>query len=106
MDNITAQNEFEKYLNRRSGDRSTPLHYCSDVRIFLETMNQKSVDEIEKRDIDRFIESQYEKGMSGATIRRRLASLRVFFEFLAMEEPDEEKPNPVRWCWHGPWSGR
>ena len=43
MNNSKARAEFEAYLNRRYGDRSTPKHYLSDLAIFLETVNQKMV---------------------------------------------------------------
>ncbi len=34
MDNATALQEFERSLRRRFPDRSTPVHYVSDVRQF------------------------------------------------------------------------
>jgi len=31
-----AIERFERYLQRRYGDRSTPKHYLSDMRIFVQ----------------------------------------------------------------------
>lgn len=105
MDNKKIQQEFSGYLQRRYGDRSTPEHYKSDVKIFLEEMKQKSLNKISSKDIDLFVESQQTKGMSAATINRRLAALRSLFEFLASIEPDKEQANPVQWRRHSPKQG-
>lgn len=106
MDNKKIQQTFSEYLKRRYGDRSTPKHYNSDIRIFIKGVNQKSLNEISREDIDTFVESQQAKGMSAATINRRLAALHTLFEFLASETPDDEKPNPVQWRRHSPKQGK
>lgn len=35
MDNPAALQKFDQHLRRRSPDRSTPLHYLSDLRQFF-----------------------------------------------------------------------
>lgn len=101
MNNNEARNEFEKYLKRRHGDRSTVKHYMSDLKIFLETLNQKAYDQLDGRDVERFIEQQQKRGLSAATINRRLASMSTFFEVMASLEPETEQVNPVFWRFHG-----
>jgi site-specific recombinase XerD len=98
--NETIQ-RFESYLQRRYGDRSTPKHYSSDMRIFARHIGDKSPAEVSVQDIDHFVNRQVCQGLSPLTVNRRLATLRTFFEFLASEEPDQAKPNPVNWRRHG-----
>ena len=100
MNNNEARNEFENYLNRRYGDRSTPKHYMSDFKIFLETLNQKAYDQIDRRDVERFIEQQQKRDLSAATINRRLSCVRTFFELMASLEPETRQANPVDWRLH------
>lgn len=96
-----AVEQFERYLRRRFGDRSTPKHYMSDLRIFVRHIGTKSPTEVSVQDIDRFVDRQVAQGLCPATINRRLATLRTFFEFLAATEPDRPWPNPVVWRRHG-----
>lgn len=98
--NETIQ-RFESYLQRRYGDRSTPKHYSSDMRIFAQHIGDKSPAEVSVQDIDHFVNRQVSQGLSPLTINRRLAALRTFFEFLASEEPDQARPSPVNWRRHG-----
>jgi site-specific recombinase XerD len=90
-----ARLRFERYLNRRHRHSSTPKHYLSDLDIFMRTIPGKSPEDIGVRDINRFIDSQLAAGLKPATINRRLACLHTFFEFLALEDPEREWPNPV-----------
>lgn len=96
-----AIRKFERYLQRRYGDRSTPKHYLSDLRIFVRCIGNKLPTEVSVQDIDHFVDQQVSQGLSPATINRRLATLRTFFEFLAAEEADRPWPNPVIWRRHG-----
>lgn len=91
---------FERYLQRRYGDRSTPKHYVSDMRIFVQHVGDKPPIEVSVKDVDSFMDQQAAQGLSPATMNRRLAALRTFFEFLASEEPDRPWPNPVNWRRH------
>jgi site-specific recombinase XerD len=90
-----ARSRFSAYLNRRHRHSSTPKHYLSDLAIFTRAVPGKSPEDIGVRDINRFIDSQLAAGLKSATINRRLASLHTFFEFLALEDPEREWPNPV-----------
>ena len=91
---------FTQYLHRRYGDRSTPKHYLSDLRIFLTQLGNKSLRHITASDIDTFIDWQHGHGLAATTINRRLATLHTFFECLAAQLPDEPWPNPVHWHRH------
>lgn len=106
MNNDEARTEFEAHLNRLYGDRSTPKHYMSDLAIFLETAAHKTVEQIDSRDMDHFVTHQQSKGMSAATINRRLAALHTFFEWMAAQEPESTRANPVIWRRHAPKQGQ
>jgi site-specific recombinase XerD len=101
METETARELFRSYLYRRYGDRSTPKHYLSDLTIFLVYLGEKPVSAVNAKDIDGFVEQQHAQKLAPATINRRLATLRTFFECLAAEEPDKPWPNPVNWRRHG-----
>ena len=101
MDYETALQRFTAYLARRASDRSTPGHYLSDIRLFFACVGIKAPLTVTARDVDQFVAAQREQGLSAATINRRLAALRVFFECLAAELPDQPWPNPVHWRRHG-----
>jgi site-specific recombinase XerD len=91
--------EFEKYLRRRFPKRRTPVDYLSDLRQFR-SVCQKAWREISMHDIDAFVEQQRASGLKSATVRRRVASLKTFFDFMAEESGDLSWPNPVRFKRH------
>ena len=95
-----AIERFQRYLERRYGDRSTPKHYRSDLQVWVGQLEPKPPQEVTMQDIDQFVDHQVEQGLKPTTINRRLATLRTFFEFLAGEEPDHPWPNPVVWRRH------
>jgi site-specific recombinase XerD len=100
MDTQEAQELFKQYLYRRYGDRSTPKHYLSDLRIFLKQVGEKPLKEVNLRDIDGFVDQQRTEQMAATTINRRLATLHAFFECLAVQDLDQLWPNPVNWRRH------
>ena len=95
----TAIQEFERYLSRRYPGRSTARHYVSDLRVFQRFIDKPPRD-VTRQDISRFVEHQLAHGHSAATVNRRLACLRGFFEFLAGEADDDTWANPVVWRQH------
>jgi site-specific recombinase XerD len=97
MDNATALEQFERYLQRRYPERSTAKHYLSDLRQF-EKVCSKPWSEVTTQDIDRFVDYGREHEWKPATVRRRVAALKTFFEFYAEEMNTLEQPNPVQ-----PW---
>ena len=90
-----ARARFEQYLRRRFGQSSTPKHYLSDLRIFSRIISDKAPQDITPADIDTFVDDQIARGLSPATINRRLACIHSFFEYLAGERPECHWPNPV-----------
>lgn len=73
---------FEKYWRRRKPGSSTAIHYASDVRIFFKWLGQPNPESITVHDVDEFIDWQQSLGRASATIRRRLISLRMFYDYL------------------------
>jgi site-specific recombinase XerD len=80
METDTARELFRGYLYRRHGARSTPKHYLSDLTIFLAYLGEKPVTALTAKDIAGFVDQQHAQKLAPATINRRLATLRTFFE--------------------------
>lgn len=99
MDEPDRLKQFTQYLERRAPGRRTTLLYVSDVRQFTAIIS-KPWREITMQDIDSFVDQQRQAGLSAATVRRRVAALKVFFDFLAEETGDLSWANPVRFKRH------
>ena len=104
MDNATALQKFEQQLRRRSPDRSTPIHYVSDVRQF-QRLCLKPWSEVTRTDIEAFVDHGLALGWKPATLQRRVAALKVFFDFCADESEQEDRLNPVQPSRHAPRRG-
>ena len=91
--------QFTKYLQRQYPQRRTAIDYTSDVRQFSRACF-KPWREVTMQDIDAFVDQQRQAGLSAATIKRRVAALKTFFDFLAEEMNDLAWPNPVRFKRH------
>jgi integrase/recombinase XerD len=85
---------FDAYLQRRFPNRSTAKHYVSDMNVFAR-QHEGPFAAMTVQDIDAFVDRQHEQELSAATVKRRVATLKTFFDFLAEEEQDEDRPNPV-----------
>jgi len=105
MDNETALPEFERYLRRRYPERSTAKHYLSDLRQFRKVC-AKPWAEVTPQDIDAFVDYGQQQGWKPATLTRRVAALKTFFEFWAVETNTLEQPNPVQPWRHAPKRGQ
>lgn len=90
---------FQRYLERRAPGRRTSIDYVSDVHQFA-THCSKPWTEVTMHDIDAFVDQQRQAKLGAATIKRRVAGLKVFFDFLAEESGDLSQPNPVRFKRH------
>ncbi len=95
---------FGKWLRRRNPHATTPVHYTSDLTLFFAWL-AKPPTQVTVRDIDRFIEHSQAQGHAIATINRRLAALRSFYQFLSFES-DSALVNPVRLKRHTIRQGR
>ena len=99
MDEPDRLAQLTQYLERRASGRRTTILYVSDVRQFTAVIS-KPWREIIMQDIDRFVDQQRQAGLSAATVKRRVAALKVFFDFLAEETGDLSWTNPVRFKRH------
>jgi site-specific recombinase XerD len=99
MDRQESIVRFEQSLKRRFPDRRTPIDYVSDIRQFAAHCS-KPWREVTVLDIDAFVDQQRAEH-SQATVQRRVAALKSFFDFLAEETGDLSWPNPVRFKRHG-----
>lgn len=99
MDPDDSIAKFEQYLQRRFPERRTTKDYLSDLRQFI-AFCQKPWREVSMHDIDAFVDQQRLKGLKAATVNRRVAALKTFFDFLAEESGDLGWPNPVRFKRH------
>jgi site-specific recombinase XerD len=98
MSQLEDIQRFDEYLRRRFPDRRTPVDYVSDVRQFVAVCPQPWR-EVTMHDIDAFVDQQKIEH-SPATIKRRVAALKTFFDFLAEDSGDLSWPNPVRFKRH------
>lgn len=85
--------QFHKWLRRKQPRSATALHYTSDVTLFFAWAG-KPPGAITVRDVDAYIEDCQAHGHANATVNRRLAALRTFYRFLAVER-DDAPNNPV-----------
>jgi site-specific recombinase XerD len=81
--------EIERFVNwvrRRSPQAHTWRDYQCDLRFFIEAVGDRPPNEVNFRDIDRFIAEQSAKGFKPSTINRRLACIIALYAFLAPED--------------------
>src|SRR6476469_7153568 len=101
MVNATALQTFEQHLRHRSPNRSTPIHYVSDVRQFQQFCS-KPWAEVTRVDIEAFVDHGLALSWKPTTLQRRVAALKVFFDFCADESEQEDRSNPVQPSRHAP----
>src|SRR3972149_11301075 len=92
MDNTTALQEFERSLRRRFPERSTPIHYVSDVRQF-QRMCPKPWAEVTRADVDAFVDAGLAQGWRPATLARRVAGGKKVFPFFPAREGQPRPPH-------------
>jgi site-specific recombinase XerD len=84
---------FKKWLRRKAPYASTHIHYANDLELFFAWVH-KPPEVVKVQDIDFFIEHCQQEGHAIATVNRRLAALRSFYHFFAIES-DHAPRNPV-----------
>jgi site-specific recombinase XerD len=99
MNELDSLQQFEQYLRRRFPDRRTATDYVCDVHLFIGVC-PKPWREVTLHDIDQFVDQQREAKRKPATIKRRVAALKTYFDFLAEDSGELQRPNPVRFKRH------
>jgi site-specific recombinase XerD len=84
---------FGKWLRRKNPHATTQVHYLNDLKLFFAWADKPPL-AITLRDVDAYIEHAQGQGHAVATVNRRLAALRSFYHFLAVES-DDAPANPV-----------
>jgi site-specific recombinase XerD len=90
---IPEQERFDKWLRRKNPHSSTPRHYSNDLELFFAWIDKPHT-AVSVTDIDAYIEHCQAHGHTIATVNRRLAALRAFYSYLALES-DTAPSNPV-----------
>lgn len=99
MERIDSIVQFEAFLKRRFPGSRTAKDYVSDVRQLARACPKEWRD-VTMYDIDAFVDQQRQAGRSAATVKRRVAALKTFFDFLAEESGELRWDNPVRFKRH------
>jgi site-specific recombinase XerD len=99
MDEPDAVAAFERYLQRRFAERRTTIDYLSDIRQFG-AVCAKPWREVTMHDIDAFVDQQRQAQLQASTIKRRVAALKTYFDFLAEDSGELDRINPVRFKRH------
>ena len=94
-DNIDS---FLNHLRRRNYSRHTIESYALDLRLFFTAIKRPAA-KVTWREIDRFIQAQHQQGLAPTTINRRLNAVKVFFDYLLLEEK-LTRGNPVKPAHH------
>ncbi len=81
--------QFEQYLiDEKHASENTISSYLRDIRQFTEYLTAsgiKSVERVKAQDISNFLKELQELGKSQSTVTRNIASVRSFYQFLAMK---------------------
>jgi integrase/recombinase XerD len=84
--------DFIYYLQAERGlSENTVKSYNHDILSFIE-YTKKNTGEINKKDIQNYLDSLYDSKLSTATVARKISSLRMFFLFQIGEALIEENP--------------
>jgi site-specific recombinase XerD len=95
MDESDTVAAFERYLQRRFPERRTTIDYVSDIRQFR-AVCAKPWREVTMHEIDAFVDQQRHAHLQASTIKRRVAALKTYFDFLVEDSGELERVNPVR----------
>jgi site-specific recombinase XerD len=76
---------FLSHLRRRNYAGHTIESYGLDLRLFFTEVKRPAA-KVTWREVDRFVQAQHRQELAPATINRRLHALKVFFDFLLLEE--------------------
>jgi integrase/recombinase XerD len=83
-----ADQFLDHLMLERGLSPNTRAAYATDLRAFFAEMERRgvrSLNDVTREHIYRYLLDSREKGLSGATVSRRLVSLKVFFRYLHRE---------------------
>ena len=92
---MNFEDKFEKYMEEEKGSsKSTLSAYISDIREFTDFLSErgKEPEKAAKADAAAFVLSLSKAGKSSATVNRKLASLRGFYNYLITIGAVKENP--------------
>ena len=92
---MNYEDKFEDYMLKEKGSaKSTLSAYISDIREFTDFLEErgKQPEKATKADASAFVLKLSEAGKSSATINRKLASLRGFYNYLVQIAAVKETP--------------
>ncbi len=92
-----AAARFIRSLRLRNASPNTILNYGKDLALFAEHVGEDSeetvrVDEISRGTIRSYLASGHSRGLTQATLARRLSALRAFFDYLVRDEGFPSNP--------------
>ncbi len=87
----TAAKRFLDFLRVRNASRNTVRNYGKDLALFADHLargadREARFDEITRLTIREFMAEGSQRGLTQATLARRLSALRAFFDYLVREE--------------------
>jgi len=74
-------NDFVAYLGSKNSSYHTVSNYTRDILSFLKYIKSE-VSQVTHQELQNFISEQHLKGLSPASLRRKLSSIRSFYKFL------------------------
>jgi site-specific recombinase XerD len=83
---LTEMEQFISWIRHRNPQARTWRDYQYDLKQFAAIMNHQAPETITFHDIDHFVAHQVSKGMSPATVNRRLATIASFYTFLSTDD--------------------
>lgn len=86
--------KFKNYLKIKGRSKSTIIAYYKDIKQLEKFVSPKIIQEINKRDLNKFLKYlEKKKGFSPKTISRKINSIRTFFGFLEIEGKIQTNPS-------------
>ena len=93
LDNLSSD-FLLSIVTERNMSLNTASSYGADLKIFFSFLKQQNlgIATLKKTDVNKFFQSQRERGFSDSTVSRRLSTMKQFFKFLVREGFVERNP--------------
>ncbi len=76
---------LEMLAAEKAGAKNTIISYQQDLNDFAQFLGGTALRFVEKKDVERYLQSLAEKGLASTTQSRRLSALKHFYKFLVSE---------------------